>query len=146
MIPDVVLPSRLDGLESGEQYLDYALAWDHIKAADYQRWENSPTNITELQRLSQTRIAMDEDFKEIIVAAEEASARREQTEQSLLLITMLKEREQLQGGDDIMAPHRAMAAKDDDEKEPPTLQEEIADDPYVDEGKILLLNLLAKQG
>lgn len=143
--PDVVLPSRLDGLESGEKYLDNALPWDQIKSVDYRRWGKSLQNISELQRLSQARIAKDEDFVEIITAAEEASIRREQTEQSLSLRTMIKEREQLHGEDDVMAPHSSMAAKDDGDKEPPTLQEEIADDPYVGEGKVLLLNLLAMQ-
>jgi len=141
--PDVVLPSRLDGLESGEKYLDNALGWDHIQSAEYQRWEKPPGNIEELQRLSISRVAANEDFREIIAAAEEASARREQTEQSLLLSQMLKERDQLRDSEDLMSPHGAMKDKDDEEEEPPSLKEEIKDDPYVGEGKLLLLNLLA---
>jgi carboxyl-terminal processing protease len=143
--PDVVLPSRFDGLESGEKYLDYALAWDHIDAADFKRWESFPQNIAELKRGSQERVSHNEDFAEILVEAKEATERREDTMQSLLLSQMLKEREELQGADDLLAPHGGMAARDGDEKEPPSLEEEIADDPYVGEGKVLLLDLLAKQ-
>ncbi|WP_303721493.1 carboxy terminal-processing peptidase [Malonomonas rubra] len=141
--PDVILPSRLDGLESGEKYLDYALPWDHIDSAEYQRWKDSPKNIEKLRQLSKERVAKDKDFSEIITEAKEASLRREQTKQSLLLSQMLKDREQLRGANDIMAPHGAMTSSDDKDKEPPSLQEEIAEDPYVDEGKVLLLNLLA---
>lgn len=144
--PDVILPSRLDGLESGEKYLDYALSWDHINSVNYQHWRKAPKNIDELRRLSQARVKQDEEFAEIIVEAEEARLRREQTKQSLLLSKMLLERKQLRDGGDKRSPHGEMAASDKgkDEK-PPTLQEKIADDPYVDEGVALLLNLLAKR-
>ncbi len=145
--PDVVLPSRLDGLESGEKYLDYALTWDHIKSADYRRWDKSPKNVVELQQHSQARISKDEDFSEIISEAEEARLRREQTEQSLLLSKMLQEREQLRDGNENVSPHGDSMAlhSQEDGKESPTLQEEIAEDPYVDEGVTLLLELIARQ-
>lgn len=144
--PDVVLPSRLDGLESGEKYLDYALAWDHIDSAEYQRWAKSPKNVAELRRLSKARVATDEDFGEIVAEAEDAKQRRNHTEQSLLLSKILEEREKMRGDADILSPHGAMAAqKDKDDKKPPTLQEEIADDPYVDEGVTLLLDLIANR-
>jgi len=143
VMPDVVLPSRLDGLESGEKYLDYALAWDHIDSADYQRWAAAPKDLTKLQQLSLQRVTKDEDFQEIIGEAKEANLRREQTEQSLQLSQMLKERDQLRGADDPMSLHGALAKQNENDKEPPSLQEEIADDPYVDEGVILLLDLLS---
>jgi carboxyl-terminal processing protease len=142
--PDVVLPSRLDGLESGEKYLDYALGWDQIAAAEYKHWQDSPHNISQLRQKSLERIKQDEEFSEIIAEAEEASLRREKTRQSLVLADMLLEREQNRLSAEGSAPHGAMTAADDDEEEP-TLDEEIAEDPYVDEGKALLLNLLAKQ-
>ncbi|WP_072909173.1 carboxy terminal-processing peptidase [Malonomonas rubra] len=143
--PDVVLPSRLDGLESGEKYLDYALTWDHIGSADYQRWKASPQNIDKLKQLSSMRLGKSEDFHEIIVAAEEANARREQTEQSLRLSDMVAEREKLRNAEEGLSPHSAMGAgmDNDKDKDPPSLDEEIAEDPYVTEGKLLLLNLLA---
>ena len=54
----------------------------------------------------------------------------------------------MRDGEEVASPHGGMAfrGKEDASKEPPTLQEEIADDPYVDEGMALLLSLLAKQG
>jgi carboxyl-terminal processing protease len=146
VMPDVTLPSRLDGLESGEKYLDYALAWDHIKSADYQRWQKSPKNVEQLRQLSKERVSKDEDFSEIITAAAEANVRRKQTEQSLLLSRMLQEREQLRDTDGSMSPYGGLAASNrEDDKDAPNLHDEVAEDPYVEEGKALLLNLLASQ-
>ncbi len=142
VMPDVVLPSRLDGLESGEKYLDYALAWDHIDSADYQRWVAAPKGLDKLQQLSLQRVTKDEDFQEIIDEAKEANLRREQTKQSLQLSQMLAERDQLRGADDPMSLHGALADRDEKGKKPPSLQEEIAEDPYVNEGVTLLLDLL----
>jgi len=147
VIPDVVLPSRLDGLESGEKYLDYALPWDHITSVDYRRWGKAAKNVAELQRLSKLRVEKSKEFKEIVAEAAEASQRRKQTRQSLLLSQMLREREQLRGGDKSFSPHGGMASRNKDkDKKPPTLQEEIDDDPYVEEGVTLLHELLAAQG
>jgi carboxyl-terminal processing protease len=147
--PDVVLPSRLDGLESGEKYLDNALPWDHIKSADYRRWEKSAKNVDQLQQLSQRRVTSSADFKEIITEATESLQRREHTSQSLVLSSMLEEREQLREAGSSAAAHggKAMGKKKDkaEAAETPSLEETLAEDPYVDEGVALLLDLLARQ-
>ena len=145
VLPDVVLPSRLDGLESGEKYLDNALSWDHIASAKYQRWENSTENIVGLQQQSDIRIKQNEDFQEIISDADHAQKRRGETRQSLLLEDLLAESEQLRGERERMLPHGLMAG-DDDEKKEQTLDEKIADDPYVEEGITLLLDLIGHSG
>lgn len=148
---DVVLPSRLDGLESGEKFLDNALPWDQIKSADYDRWEKSAANVAQLQQLSQQRVISSDEFKEIATDAEEAQQRRKESSQSLLLSKMLEEREQLRDLTGGPSPHGQMMAgkkKDkaaDKDAEPPSLDEQIAEDPYVDEGVALLLDLLGKQ-
>lgn len=142
VLPDVVLPSRLDGLESGEKYLDNALPWDHIASAEYQHWQPSAKNIAELKKLSEARITQNEDFQEIISDADNAQKRREETQQSLLLEDMLAERDQLRDERERMTPHGMMAMEDDDEKKEQSLDEKIADDPYVEEGVTLLLDLM----
>ena len=81
------------------------------------------------------------DFQEIISDADSAQKRREETQQSLLLEDMLAERDQLRDERERMAPHGLMAA-DDDEKKEKSLDEKIADDPYVEEGVTLLLDLI----
>jgi len=137
VIPDIELPSRLAGLKSGEKYLDNALPWDHIASATYQRWEPAPKNISELQQHSQARIKKNKKFQEIISDANNAKKRREETQQSLLLKDILAERDQLHDEKERMAPHGPMTAGDD-KKKTKTLDEEIADDPYVKEGVAIL--------
>ncbi|MEA3545066.1 MAG: carboxy terminal-processing peptidase, partial [Thermodesulfobacteriota bacterium] len=145
VLPDIVLPSRLDGLESGEKYLDNALPWDHIASAKYQRWDKSTKNIPELQQLSGARIEQDEDFQEIISVADNAQKRREDSLQSLLLQDMMAERDQLRDDLDGISPHGSMAV-DDDKKKEQSLDEKIADDPYVEEGVTLLLDMIGSSG
>jgi len=141
VIPDIELPSRLDGLKSGEKYLDNTLPWDHIASISYQPWEPAPENIQELQQESKARIASDEDFQVIISDADNAQKRREETQQSLLLTDLLAERDQLHDERERMAPHGAMAT-DGDDKKIKSLDEEIADDPYVKEGVTILEEML----
>ncbi len=143
--PDVVLPSRLDGLESGEKYLDYALPWDHIKSVAYRRWEKPAKGLEKLQQLSRQRVTNNPDFKEIVTDAQEAQQRRLKTGQSLLLSKMMAEREQLRDISNSPSPHggMVMGKKKNQDDEPPSLKESLAEDPYVDEGVALLLDLLA---
>ncbi len=139
--PDIVLPSRLDGLESGEKYLDNALPWDHIASVKYQRWKNSTKNVFDLKQLSEARIKQDADFQEIISAADNARKRREESLQSLLLKDILAERDQLRDDGGKISLHGSMAVNDDDKKQQ-SLDEKIAADPYVEEGETLLLELI----
>ena len=141
VIPDIELPSRLDGLKSGEKHLDNTLPWDHIASISYQPWEPAPENIQELRQESQARIAADEDFQQIISDADNAQKRREKTQQSLLLTDLLAERDKLHDQRERMTPHGAMAT-DDDDKKTKSLDEEIADDPYVKEGVTILEDML----
>ena len=141
--PDVVLPSRLDGLESGEKYLDYALPWDHISSANYQHWTAFGKDVDSLRKLSLARVSKDKDFQEIVSEADSAKKRREESMQSLQLKDLLAEREQLRAEGQNASPH-GMPADDENEEdgEPKSLDETIADDPYVAEGMALLSDLL----
>jgi len=155
VIPEIILPSRLDGLESGEKYLDNALPWDEIASAQYQHWEKAPKDIPKLQELTKEQVAKNEDFQEIIKDANEAKKRREETEQSLLLADMLKERDQIRAERKRIKEHGALmhgsftsdsvdGEDDADKKKEPTLEEKLAEDPYVDQS-VLLLKELIKQ-
>ena len=143
--PDVVLPSRLDGLESGEKYLDYALPWDHIDSAEYKHWDRYAADTQRLRQLSQARVAHDEEFREIVSEAANAKKRREESIQSLLLKDILAEREQLRAEGQKGLPHGAMAMSDPEEDEPQSLDKAIAEDPYVEEGMTLLLDLIGNR-
>lgn len=141
--PDVVLPSRLDGLESGEQYLDNALPWDRIASAKYQPWNNAAAKLDQLRELSHNRVDRDEDFQEIVEVATKAQQRREESMQSLRLADLIAERNESREELDEMAPHGAMGSADkDDKEEEKSLAEEVAEDPYVEEGITLLQDYL----
>ena len=147
--PDIVLPSRMDGLKSGEKHLENALPWDKIKPVQYSRW-NLGADLTKLQANSSKRVGADEGFAKIVERAQKAQQRRDETSQSLLLSKVIAEREELRKlnqGDKSISPHGEdvgeLATDDDKNREPPTLDETIADDPYVDEGVALLQDLLA---
>ncbi len=142
--PDIVLPSRLDGLESGEKYLDYALPWDTISSANYSRWAGIPYNLNTLKQESGARVGQEKVFQEIVSETEMARKRREDSVQSLKLADLLIERTQLREMEKNAVAHGDMAMTDDEEKEPVSLKEEIKDDPYVEEGMILLLDLIGQ--
>ena len=64
---DVVLPDMLDHMELGEQFLDNALEFDRVAAADYQPVAMaSPAIAATLQESSAARIASNEEFAKIL--------------------------------------------------------------------------------
>jgi len=143
VIPDIILPSRYDGLKSGEKYLTNALPWDHIKGADYSLWQKPPTRIVELQQQSAKRVAASAKFKEVIEVAAKANERRENSRQSLQLAQIIKEREELHQlqVDETASPHGGLSPEEDDNKDEQTLKDKLKDDPYVLEAEQLLLSL-----
>jgi carboxyl-terminal processing protease len=142
--PDIVLPSRLDGLESGERYLDNALPWDHITSADYVQWDRD-YDLKELQQESQARVSEDPVFQEYKLEADAARERREHTLVSLKLSSLLAERAKVRELDRQAKEQGGIVMDGSVEgDEPLSLDEEIKDDPYVEEGVTLLLDLVAE--
>ena len=136
--PDVILPSRLDGLESGEKYLDNALPWDHIAPVKYSLWVPPVDHLEQLSQKSHARIEHSKDFQEIISETASAKKRREQTRQSLLLKDLLSERRELRQ-EEKNGPHFGMMSEPEgDASQEEDLDKQIADDPYVKEGIHLL--------
>ncbi|WP_029914565.1 carboxy terminal-processing peptidase [Pelobacter seleniigenes] len=135
--PDVVLPSRLDGLESGEKYLDNALPWDHIAPVKYSLWVPPVDHLDLLRQQSHARIENSKDFQEIISETVSAKKRREHTRQSLLLKDLLTERRELRQ-EEKNGPHFGMMSEPEEDVPQEDLDKQIADDPYVKEGIHLL--------
>ena len=74
------------------------------------------------------------------------SKHRLETNQSLLLSSMLAERDQLRDASKPLSPHGSeMAREEKKDRDPLSLDEEIAEDPYVSEGEALLNELLGRQ-
>ncbi len=143
VIPDIILPSRYDGLKSGEKYLTNALIWDHIASADYDLWPEPPLQIEKMRAASAARVAASEKFKDLIEVADKANERRENSQQSLQLTQIIKEREELHQlqVNETPSPHGGLEPEKKDSKEELTLKEKIKDDPYVLEAEQILLKL-----
>ncbi|HVU27438.1 MAG TPA: carboxy terminal-processing peptidase [Verrucomicrobiae bacterium] len=64
--PDIILPDRLSYLDGiGESSLDNPLSWDTIHAADYDKLNLIEPYLTELEKLSDARVATNKDFNYI---------------------------------------------------------------------------------
>lgn len=63
--PDIVLPSVLDALEIGEEFLPHALPWTVVDPALYRPVANLRPLIPELRRKSEARCAGESRFKHL---------------------------------------------------------------------------------
>lgn len=79
IVPDIILPDRLQYLKSGEQYLDNSLPWDTIEATQYRPWSQPVPDISWLQNRSQERIKNDPAWQTINKDAARARERSEKT-------------------------------------------------------------------
>lgn len=79
VVPDIILPDRLQHLKSGEQYLDNSLPWDTIDATTYRPWSQPFPEINWLQNRSQQRVKSDPAWQAVNRDAARAKARSEKT-------------------------------------------------------------------
>jgi len=78
--PDIILPDAKTYMETGERYLDHALAWDKISKQKYRLWpETLP--LDRLNSLSEERVKKSEIFK----AISERLARLEETSEETVI-------------------------------------------------------------
>lgn len=134
--PDVVVPSVLNYLESGEKYLDYPLPWDRVEPVKYTPWTHNPFKVAAARRLSKQWIASTPDFKKIIERSAKAKVRAEQTQIPVFLKGVEDERKDLAslaGDENDESPHLGDNRPDDsgakDSRVP--LLEQLKKDPYV---------------
>lgn len=62
VVPDIVIPSTLEALEVGEEYLPNALPWSTVGPAEYQRNEHTGSLVPMLRTKSEARRANDPKF------------------------------------------------------------------------------------
>jgi len=62
---DIILPSIVDELEVGEKYYDYALPFEAIKTAKYQKFNLIQPFVPELKKRSDLRLTKDTEFSKI---------------------------------------------------------------------------------
>lgn len=71
VIPDIVFPSAVDHLDSGESLEKNALPWDNIKSADYQRVNDLHSAINKLTVKYKDRIKSEKEFNYLLSDIEE---------------------------------------------------------------------------
>lgn len=148
VVPDIILPDRLQHIQSGEQYLDYSLPWDRVEGTSFTPWP-APLPVEELRRRSQERLAENEQFTSIQAESARAKERMERTALPLNLAEARRDREELlQTRAEGTAHEFPMGAEEPEEKglsEEQRLENWIrkaAEDPYVGEAQAILQDLL----
>jgi carboxyl-terminal processing protease len=89
--PDVILPDNYMHTPIGEKERDYALPYDEIESADYQRYAKAPTNLEAVSKLSAKRVKKNEKFQLIEDYAEWIKEERENSVVSLNFQTFSEE-------------------------------------------------------
>lgn len=148
IVPDIILPDRLQHLKSGEQYIDYSLPWDTVPAVNYNRWNEIGLNLPALKNASAKRVQSEKSFQEIAAAAKKAKERSAQTLQSLSIDDLRRERAEArsQTDQDAVSPHGGSKPKNQDrsltdEQRQQAWVKELGEDPYTREAMAVLLDL-----
>jgi len=134
VIPDVVIPSMLDYLKTGEQYMENSLPWDQVAAVDHGVWDGARFDIRQAQEQSNKFIARSTKFKKIKEESLKAKERTADTRVAVFLAGVLKERKELEQSRKEAREAGILDADEDQEvsesKEKKSLDEQLANDPY----------------
>lgn len=145
--PDVIVPSMLDYLQSGEKYMDNSLPWDTVQDIGHVAWSGERFDIAQARRKSLTWVAGDKKFQKIKEEAEKAKQRSEKTKIPVYLKGLLQEREEA----DRIKKEAVAAGFIDTEsestdaagKEKESLKEKLEEDPFVGIANFLMDGVIA---
>ncbi len=130
IVPDVVLPSILDYLETGEQYLDNSLPWDQVAPVKYKSWHGSKLDAAEARLKSAAYLSASKKFQKIQTESLRAKQRKEESMVPVYLAGVIQERKKLKEAESIGGVDEE--ADDEPSTEKKSLDEELAEDPYAD--------------
>lgn len=135
VIPDVVLPSMLDYLKTGEQYMDNSLPWDQVEDVGHTPWKGARFDVQQAREKSKGYVAASEKFTRIKEESIKAKQRSEVTLVADFLTGVIKERKELERA---RKEAREAGIIDDEEEQEgveskgkKSLDEQLDDDPYV---------------
>ena len=143
--PDVVVPTILDYLKSGEKHLDYPLPWDKVEPVGFNRWTNTPLKAETARRIGEQWVATTPEFARIREKTVKAKERSESTKLAVYLEGIEKERKELAAltadegqGEAYLTELGADHYTGEGGKSPPPLREQLNKDPYVQLAVFLL--------
>ncbi len=135
VIPDVVLPSLLDYMKTGEQYMDNSLPWDQVEDVGRMAWKGPRFEVKLARERSSEFVAGNKKFEKIAEESLKAEKRSKETKVADFLSGIVKERKELE-----QARKEAEEAgfismtgdhEDTESTEKKSLDEQLAEDPYV---------------
>ena len=94
VVPDIVFPSAIDHLDTGESLEKNALPWDNIKSADYQPVSDLQSLVDTLIGKHKNRIKDEKEFNYLLNDIEEYRKEKEVTVSSLNENERIKSREE----------------------------------------------------
>jgi carboxyl-terminal processing protease len=100
VIPDIIMPSLLDGFELGETTLKYYLPYDTVPPAPFDYLNLAAPYVPDLNAKAQARIAASPDFKYVRQDIAYYKKKVQDTTVSLNLATRLKEKADLKAQDE----------------------------------------------
>jgi len=98
--PDIILPDQFAHLESGERYLDYALAAGRIEAVPHRKLSENSSAIRKLRTESTKRVKKSDRFKVLGEKITWLKERKDKQLKSINLNSYNKEREELKKASD----------------------------------------------
>ncbi len=146
VVPDIILPDRLQYLKTGEKYAEYSLPWDTVAPVNYSHWNDLAIRLDTLRSHSRQRTATDPRFQEIAQGAARTKELSERTLQSLNIDTVRREREEAKKLTDVVPMHGKKADQPKDHVQTPAekekqLAKDVLDDPYASEALAVLGDL-----
>lgn len=133
--PDIVVPSMLDYLKTGEKNMENSLPWDTVKDIGHKPWAGDRFDVENSRNRSRRWIKENRKFQKIQEEAAKAEKRREQTRVAVFLSGMRKERAEAQRArEEAVAAgmiEEDMTRNPGTEKKKQSLDEELAGDPFV---------------
>ena len=94
VVPDIILPSRIDALKIGEDALKFPLPYDAIPSRDYEKYDVAALHIDTLAKLSGERVSKDSEYKYIVEDVARLKEQLDRNTLSLNLAQRVKEREE----------------------------------------------------
>ena len=133
--PDLLMPTGVEAVETGEKFEDNALPWDSVKAATYVKTGDIKPFLPQLLKDHQDRIAKDAEFQYIIKDIARFNANKDKRN---IISLNLAEREKENHEDDALRLERINARLKAEGKKPLAKLDDLPKDykepdPYLDE-------------
>ena len=145
VVPDILIPSPLDVMEVGEEYLPNVLPWSMVTPARYQRVGQLADTVTELNTRSEARRKANPKF----TAAGEIIARIKEKVQNTAVSLKLDERMKMAKNDEELEKYQDELMEDTSRSYKKDEEKKKKEDIVLDEGVLILRDLIeltAKSG